>query len=110
MRKKLVGIFIVMQLLVIIPSTSIAVKTSSDEVPLYTFLLGTFILKEWEENATYGFALRLRYLELREDGKTAGYITLRHVTIHSKWGFNMIKIVGQLFIIWGAEAGWMEIH
>jgi len=110
-KKKIVEIFVCMLLLLlaIIPSTSIAKEIPIQGEPDYTFLLGTIVINEVENTTIHGFAIRLRFFELGETERSAGFITFRHVSIHSNMYYNIIKIIGKLFFIWGVAPGWVEI-
>ncbi len=101
MNKKIIGISIVLLLLAIIPSTSIATVTSTEEES-GLMLLGTVIVNEIENDTVHGLAIRLRYFEWTETEQTAGMITLNKVIFPD--GFFMMPI-GKLNFIIGVVKG-----
>jgi len=107
MNRKIIGISIVLLLLAIIPSTSIATEIQAHD-PEYLFLLGTIVIDKIENNSIYGLAIRLRYFELCETERTLGIITLNRVIVGSN--FIYIPIIGKLHFIIGIDTGGIEVE
>ncbi len=106
MKRKIIGIAIVLLLLAIIPSTSIATEKQMHD-PEYVFLLGTIVINKIENYSIYGFAIRLRFFQLLEDERTLGWITFRNVV--ADCNYTYLPIVGNLHFIWGVGTGRLEV-
>ena len=102
MKIKIIGISIVMLLLVLAPSTSIATEKQMHD-PEYVFLLGTIVINKVENYSIYGFAIRLRFFQLLEDERTIGVITLQNVVVNQN--YSRRPIIGNLHFIWGIGTG-----
>ena len=100
-KRKIISISIVLLLLVIIPSTSIAA-----EIP--TPYEGNILLKgfvkvsEIENNTVHAFAIRLTYLMLSKDERAFGWISLNDVVFPD--GYFMIPF-GELTYVLGISTG-----
>lgn len=97
MKKKIIGIAIVLLLLALIPSTSMATVTSTEEGS-GLILLGTVIVNKIENDTVYGLAIRLRYFEWTETERTAGRLSNSQEIIFPD-GFFMIPIGKLTFVI-----------
>ena len=96
MRKKIIGISIVMLFLALIPSTSLASKTPEEDKLL--FLKGTVKINEIENNTVHAFSIRLLYFQITTIKRwVTGRINLNKVTFPD--GFLMIPIGKLTFII-----------
>ena len=83
MKNKLVGISIVLLLLALIPSTSIATEISTPYEG-NIFLKGFVIVSEIENNTVHAFAIRLTYLIWNKNEHTFGWFT-GNVTFPDGW-------------------------
>ena len=97
MKKKIVGISIVLLLLAIIPSTSIATEIPEEET--WLLLKGTVKINEIENNTVHAFAFRLFYLEVRETEREMGWVTLNKVTFPND--FHIIPLIGNFSFVFG---------
>ena len=106
MIRKIIGISIVLLLLAIIPSTSIAT-----EIPTpyegNILLKGFVIVSEIENNTVHAFAIRLRYLMWNSDEQAFGRILLNDVIFPD--GYLMIPI-GELTYVIGISTGIFDIE
>ena len=94
--KKIIGISIMMLLLALIPSTSIATETQGKE---FLLLKGTVKLNAIENNTIHAYAFRLRYLEIKETERIMGYVTFQNVTYPDD--FLMISLLGPISLVIG---------
>ena len=96
MKRKIIGISIVLLLLALIPSTSIATETPPME-DSKLLLKGSVFISEIENNSVHGLALRLFYIQSSDDEWTMGWVTLNEVIFPD--GFFMIPIGKLTFVI-----------
>ncbi len=96
MKKKIIGISIVILLLALIPSTSVATEIPEERCLI---LKGTVKVNEIENNTIHGFALRLFYFEVDDTERTMGWVTLNRVTFPDD--FFIIPLIGNISFFFG---------
>ncbi len=107
MKKKIIGISVVMLILALISSTSQAIITSTEgEGGLILF--GTIITGEIENDTIKALAIRLRYLEWTETERWGGIIILNRINFPDE--FHIIPLIGNLSFISGKGPYGLEVE
>ena len=105
MKNKLVGISIVMLLLALISSTSMAIETPEEETLL--ILKGTVKINEIVNNTVHAFGIRLFYLVIKETERTMGWgLLLSNVIFPDE--FHIIPLFGNISLVFGIGQGEFE--
>ncbi len=106
MKNKLVGISIVLLLLALIPSTTIATEKPTPYEG--NILLKGFVkVTEIENNTVHAFAIRLTYLIWSKTEQAFGWISLNDVVFPD--GYLMIPF-GELTYVIGISTGILDIE
>ena len=105
MKNKLVGISIVLLLLALISSTSMAIETPEEETLL--ILKGTVKINEIVNNTVHAFGIRLFYLVIKETERTMGWgFCFNKITFPDE--FHIIPLFGNISFIFGIGYGELE--
>ena len=104
-KRKIIGIFIVLLLIAIIPSQSIAnVVPTQDDYKLW--LRGSILVSKIENNTIYARAIRLHYLQWSPTQGAFGAVTLTNVAFPDDY---LLISIGSLSFIIGISRGRLEI-